>query len=466
MDTNGGTPHGRAGPSPNTAVVDAAFAELRELEHARRLADAARLRALARVLEAAVPSPVGPAGPGSAGGATAARARMIAYRSLRLELAATLSTSEHVAERLLDTAAVASEQYAAALAALEAGAISLPHVEVIVAEGGVFTTGSPERDLPLRRRYEREVLEVARQAPPQRLRPIARRIAAELAEVPLAERHREARERRHVRVTEETDGMSLLTAFLPSVDAHAIHDRLTRLVRAAEREEPNVTPRESRAARRADALCDLLLGRPGRTLTAARDIAAQVHVIVPARHLARASGAGGGIAEVLGVGPVDPDTARELAASGDVWNRVRVDNNGTVLAVDRYRPSHEMRRFLAMRDLHCRAPGCTVPAQRCDLDHTVDAARGGATSTDNLAHLCRGHHTVKHHGGWRLSQSEGGVAHWTSASGQEFREEPPSRVRFRARSERSGKPERPAKTQRASSPERSATSPPPRRAGR
>ncbi|MBL3690874.1 DUF222 domain-containing protein [Leucobacter chromiireducens] len=230
MDTNGGTPHGRAGPSPNVQAVDAEFAELRGLEHARRLADAARLRALARILALAVPTPVGQAGPGSAGGAHAARARMIAYRSLRFELASTLSTSEHVAERMLDTAAVASEQYAESLATLEAGAISLPHVEVIVAEGSVFTTGSPEHDIPLRRRYEREVLEVARHAPPQRLRPIARRIAAELAEVPLAERHREARERRHVRVTEETDGMSLLTAFLPSVDAHAIHDGLTRRV--------------------------------------------------------------------------------------------------------------------------------------------------------------------------------------------------------------------------------------------
>ena len=430
-------------------AVDAAFAELDTLEHARRAADAARLRVLARLRAAAIP--------GQAPGATAAHARMIAFRSLRLELAAALSTSEHLAERMLDTATVAEDQYADTLATLGAGEISLDHLQVILAEGGVLTTGSPERDTPLRGRYEREVLEVATHAPPQRLRPIARRIAAELAETPLAERHREARERRSVRVTDDSDGMAILTALLPAVDAHAIHDRLSRLAREAERAEREAeraaqgepscagAPRVTRDTRRADALCDLLLGRTGDTLAAARDIVAHVNVVVPARMLPggadRESSRGiqgstahhGGVVEVLGVGPIDPGTARDLAGSASVWNRVHVTSDGSVLAVDRYRPSPEMRRLLAMRDLHCRAPGCMVPAQRCDLDHTVDAALGGATSTQNLAHLCRGHHTLKHHGGWQLSQSEGGVAHWVGPRGRPYREEPPSTVRFRRR---------------------------------
>ena len=108
-----------------------------------------------------------------------------------------------------------------------------------------------------------------------------------------------------------------------------------------------------------------------------------------------------------------------------------MDGSGTVLSVDRYRPTPEMKRMLSARDLHCRAPGCGVPAHRCDIDHTVDAALGGKTSTDNLAHLCRGHHTLKHHSDWQVEQLANGVMKWTSPSGRDHFDRPPSRVRFR-----------------------------------
>lgn len=117
------------------------------------------------------------------------------------------------------------------------------------------------------------------------------------------------------------------------------------------------------------------------------------------------------------------------------WERVSVDDAGRVIAVDRYRPSAEMTRLLIARDLHCRATGCRVPAIRCDADHTVDAALGGPTSTTNLAHLCRGHHTVKHHTDWDVAQEPGGVVKWTSPTGREYRDKPPSRVRFRRTSD-------------------------------
>jgi len=69
---------------------------------------------------------------------------------------------------------------------------------------------------------------------------------------------------------------------------------------------------------------------------------------------------------------------------------------GGVLAVDRYRPGKDLKRFLHARDEHCRFPGCRMPVWRCDIDHTVDAALGGATCECNLEDLCQGHHTLKH----------------------------------------------------------------------
>ena len=73
-----------------------------------------------------------------------------------------------------------------------------------------------------------------------------------------------------------------------------------------------------------------------------------------------------------------------------------------------------------------------APLARCDLDHTVDAALGGSTATNNLAALCRGHHTLKHHGGWRVRQKADGGLDWQSPTGRQYRERPPSAVRFAA----------------------------------
>ncbi|RZK51922.1 MAG: HNH endonuclease, partial [Pedobacter sp.] len=48
----------------------------------------------------------------------------------------------------------------------------------------------------------------------------------------------------------------------------------------------------------------------------------------------------------------------------------------------------------------CRFPGCNQPATASDIDHTTDWQHGGPTNLDNLAHLCRKHHRLKHHTAW------------------------------------------------------------------
>ncbi|XPP25686.1 MAG: DUF222 domain-containing protein [Leucobacter sp.] len=136
---------------------------------------------------------------------------------------------------------------------------------------------------------------------------------------------------------------------------------------------------------------------------------------------------------LAGYGPIDTSTAKRLAGAASHWEIVhRHPEHGTVLSVERYRPSEQMRRFLGARDQHCRFPGCRIPAVRCDIDHTVDAALGGSTSTENLSHLCRGHHTLKHHTGWSVKQRGAGDLDWTSPTGRRYRERAPGRVRFAA----------------------------------
>ncbi len=183
---------------------------------------------------------------------------------------------------------------------------------------------------------------------------------------------------------------------------------------------------------RADILTDLLLTATASTRATGAGIetvTAQIQVTIPA--LTLAGDPDGGPALLTGYGPIDPGLARRLAALAPGWDRVFTDpTTGIPVAVDRYRPSAELRRFLAARDERCRTPGCTRPAHRCDRDHTTAAAEGGPTAPDNLAHLCRRHHTVKHHTAWQVRHLGHGTLQWTSPTGRHYEDHPPSRVRF------------------------------------
>ena len=141
--------------------------------------------------------------------------------------------------------------------------------------------------------------------------------------------------------------------------------------------------------------------------------------------------------ELDAYGPIPPAVADRVAARTAQWDRVMIDTNtGEALRVHRYRPSERMRRMPSVRDRTCRFPGCRMPAHRCDLDHNVDAAKGGSTSTDNLAFLCRGHHMLKHHSGWSVNQRAGGIPHWISPTGRRYVDRPPgARSRRRPPSE-------------------------------
>ena len=142
------------------------------------------------------------------------------------------------------------------------------------------------------------------------------------------------------------------------------------------------------------------------------------------------------IATLEGYGPISDEDATDIAAHADCWEQVTVDaDTGTVLTVDTYRPSAQQRRFLGARDLHCRFPGCRAALAWCDVDHTIDAALGGPTSSDNLGHLCRRHHTLKHASPWTVAQDLNGVFTWVSPTGRTYVDVPESNVRFRVSDE-------------------------------
>ena len=103
---------------------------------------------------------------------------------------------------------------------------------------------------------------------------------------------------------------------------------------------------------------------------------------------------------------------------------------GAVLAVDRYRPSPAIQRFVRARDVHCRFPGCRRPARACEIDHSEDHARGGPTARTNLACLCTRHHTLKTETSWTARQGPDGSVEWTSPLGSTVTDRPERYVAF------------------------------------
>lgn len=164
---------------------------------------------------------------------------------------------------------------------------------------------------------------------------------------------------------------------------------------------------------RADAVADLLTGRTDpRT-----EPRVTIGVLVPVLTLL---GEGDQPATLEGRIPIDPETARRLAARAPSFHRILTHPiSSAVLDVDRsrYRPPADMARLLALRDVTCRHPGCGRPAKHCDIDHTTDWAKGGPTSVRNLGHLSRRHHTLKHRTRWKVEQRTDGTIRWTSPTG-------------------------------------------------
>ncbi|RGE22427.1 HNH endonuclease signature motif containing protein [Leucobacter sp. wl10] len=361
----------------------------------------------------------------------------LVHRAVEAEVAVATRTGQAATAHRMGHADLLLDRYPAISDAFGAGRVSLRHSEVIVDAGQIVA--APRA----RAAYEAEVLPLALSMTARQLRPHARRLAEHFAERSIDERHRDARERRCVRVIDLDDGMAQLVATVGAAEAYAIKDRLARLAHRARSADGGAGAPAARtlAQAQADVLTDLLLAREPGTGDGPSAIAGRVQVTVPVLALAGAPSTPEaaphlGPAELEGYGPIDAATARRLAGRATGWDRVLTHPvDGSVLAVDRYRPSEALRRSLGARDQHCRFPGCTRRLDHCDLDHTVPAARGGPTEPGNLAHLCRKHHTLKHFEflagcGWRPRQRSGGTIEWLSPTGRGYRDTPTSRVRF------------------------------------
>ncbi|MFS0868071.1 DUF222 domain-containing protein [Microbacterium sp. 179-B 1A2 NHS] len=386
----------------------------------------------------------------AAGASARVQAHEMAVRAISAELGGAMKVSDRTVQRRIGEARIIVDDYPGVLAAWERGEITRSHVMVIVDAGSVVPAD-------VRAAFESEAIARCRKDTPNRVRAGLEILAQQMHPRSFTERHEAAAAQRCVRLIPGRDGMSDLTATLPTVIAEGIHDRLTRQARAIidtrgeradaataaaedaanggetradDRREAISTDARTTDQVRADVFTDLLLaGTPA--LDDTRDttagplgaIRARVQVVIPALSIAGAEEP----CDLVGRSPIDAETARQLAGGTPTWERLVSDPvRGTVLAVDSYRVPMPMRRYLQARDQHCRFPGCRMAAIRCEIDHTYDAAKGGKTETGNLGCLCQRHHSMKQFTAWRVRQLKGGVLEWTSPVGRIYREDAPT----------------------------------------
>lgn len=357
------------------------------------------------------------------------RRRELARRAVIAELATALLLPERTMTRLVSEAWTLATELPSTLAALRSGDIDEAHARVVVDE----TAGLD--DPTARARLDAELAARAATTTAASLRRIARRLRETAQAASLAERHERARAERRVELEPARDGMAWLHLHLAAGDAALIRNRLDRVaaeVREVQRDASVAVDDRTPDQLRADVARDLLLhGVPpiGEAFhVAAATARPTVHVTVPVLTLL---GLDDAPADLEGYGPIDPETARGLAAQAPSFTRILTHPvSGTVLDVDRttYRPPADLARWLRVRDETCRFPGCNRRASRCELDHTEDWANDGRTAFDNLAHLCPHHHHLKHETSWSVRHLEHGTLEWSSPAGRRHLTEPSKRV--------------------------------------
>jgi hypothetical protein len=252
----------------------------------------------------------------------------------------------------------------------------------------------------------------------------------------LAEQRRNDAQRDHgVWLTPTDSGSCEFLAVMPIAHGLAMFDAVNALAQHDKFETSDgcITAGQRRVA----ALATLVLEDPSAAAAAGRPVAeakvnARVNVLVPLASLVDPGvHAQGG---TIGGEPVLADVIVDLLAQAgpvSTLRRLVIDQEGCVIDAGRarYAISDVQRSLIDLRDGTCRFPGCTRRASRCEVDHATAWDDGGHTDLANLGALCKHHHQLKTHGGWRITGSvRSGACTWRSPLGRVYEHRPPPLV--------------------------------------
>ncbi len=367
----------------------------------------------------------------------------------REDVAAALRMSTGTAQIRIDVARTLVNHLPNVCSALAMGEISPAHATVIARESAsaIRDGMGPAHIYSI----EQSALAYAEFHTPTQVANKVRTTIAKLAPEPFEEIAERARDTRRVSCFREVDGLSTIVAILPAEDAQIVMKAIENFIHAQVANEAitlnargmsgagagvgagvgvgasdsandsEVAPGEHRSMdmKRADALTSIATWSLQQSTVDVklhrRPVTVNVTIDLPTL-LGLAENPG----QLAGYGAIPASVARALASDGK-WQRFITDpQTGTLLDFGResYEPPQALIDFLIARDRTCRFPGCRHSAARGDLDHAQSWESGGKTSPENLGALCRRHHRLKTHGGWKLKSHSNGACTWTSPLGK------------------------------------------------
>lgn len=340
----------------------------------------------------------------------------------REDVSTALRLAPATAQSRIDIARTLVNNLPNTCSALATGEISAAHATVIAREAAIaIRNGAPDSVIF---EVEQRAISFAELHTPGQ---VAARVRTDIAKA-IPEEFEEITSRatalRRVSCYNEADGMSTVVAILPAADAQIVMNSIEAFI--LRQDQLHLSQNKSDTDRtidqkRADALstiCSNFLSEISETVTPQRrPLTVNVTVDLPTL-LGLSENPG----QLAGYGPIPASVARELASDAK-WKRfITEPQTGNLLDFGResYEPPQHLKDFLIARDRTCRFPGCRRSALLSDLDHAESWESGGSTSPENIGALCRRHHRLKTHDGWRIQSFSDGSCTWTSPLGKEF----------------------------------------------
>lgn len=348
----------------------------------------------------------------------------------REDISTALRLAPATAQTRIDIARTLVNNLPNTCSALATGEISSAHATVIAREtAAAIRDGAPESVIY---EIEQRAIAYAEFHTPGQVANHVRNTVAKFAPEEFEETTARATALRRVTCYNEADGMSTVVAILPAADAQVVMNSIEAYILRQEQldrdslvDASSVTSSQFEKLtidqKRADALsaiCSNFLSEISQTVTPQRrPLTVNVTIDLPTL-LGLAENPG----QLAGYGPIPASVARELASDGK-WRRfITEPQTGNLLDFGResYEPPQQLKDFLIARDRTCRFPGCRRSALLSDLDHAQSWESGGSTSLENIGALCRRHHRLKTHDGWKIESFPDGSCTWTSPLGKQF----------------------------------------------
>jgi hypothetical protein len=318
--------------------------------------------------------------------------------------------SPHAAARFVGWAKILTTELPQTFAALQRGAITEWRATLLARET-VFLSRAD------RARVDAQLAPRLEQLGDKRLVAEARKLAYELDPAGFVQRQRAAEQDRRVTLRPAPDTMARLTALLPVTDGVSAY---AALCRDADARIAAGDPR-TRSQLMADLLTERLTGQ-----RSVQGTPVEVNLVISTDTLL---GNGDEPAHLDGLGPVPAPAARDLILNtgAPVWLRrvFTAPGSGQIVAVESRRRlfTPGQRRWIKLRDQHCRTPWCEAPIRH--VDHVQPHDDGGTTSINNGQGLCQACNHAKQAPGWKARPGPAGTVTTTTPTGHRYRSRPP-----------------------------------------